>query len=104
MSKNLIQDGNVLSLIAPTGGVTAGVPVAIGALVVVPQETVAQALPFQGHTGGVWQVGCATGLLAGAKVSIKLGALVADGTASSVPCGHLVSDESAGIANFRLQN
>jgi hypothetical protein len=42
--------------------------------------------------------------LAGAKVSLKAGALVADGTASSVAFGKLVADESGGFAPVRLSN
>ena len=104
MAKNYVQDGDVLTLTAPAGGVVAGVPVAIGQLVVVPLVTVAAGQPFAGRTDGVWNIACAAGLAAGAKVSVKDGALVADGTASSVPCGKLVTAEASGFANVRLQN
>ncbi|RCI70805.1 DUF2190 family protein, partial [Pseudomonas aeruginosa] len=36
MAKNYVEDGNVLTLIAPAGGVQSGVPAVIGDLVVVP--------------------------------------------------------------------
>lgn len=104
MAKNYVQDGDVLTLTAPVGGVVAGVPVAIGQLVVVPLVTVAAGQPFAGRTDGVWNIACAAGLAAGAKVSVKDGGLVADGTASSVPCGKLVTAEASGFANVRLQN
>lgn len=53
MATSFIQPGCVLEFTSPTGGVTAGVPVLIGALVVIPVDTVAQTLPFRGHTEGV---------------------------------------------------
>jgi predicted RecA/RadA family phage recombinase len=56
MSTNQLQPGDVLDLTAPTGGVIKGVPVVIGAQLVVPTETVAQTLPFRGHTIGVWSM------------------------------------------------
>lgn len=53
MSTTFIQPGLVLTLTAPTGGVTSGVPLLIGALLVIPRETVAQGLLFDGDLGGV---------------------------------------------------
>lgn len=50
--KNYDKPGNVLTFTAPIGGVVSGTPVLIGALVVVPQTTVAQTLPFEGVTSG----------------------------------------------------
>jgi len=56
MGKSFIQEGEVLTFTAPTGGVTAGVPVLIGTLPVIPVATVAQTLPFEGYTCGVHSV------------------------------------------------
>lgn len=53
MSRTYLQPGLVLSLIAPTGGVVAGTPLMIGSLLVVPQNTVAQTLSFEGMVTGV---------------------------------------------------
>jgi predicted RecA/RadA family phage recombinase len=61
MATNFIQPGECLTLTAPTGGVTAGTPVLIGALLVVPTTTVAQTLPFEGCTMGVFTLPKATG-------------------------------------------
>lgn len=102
MAKNYVQSGKAPTLIAPAGGVTAGVPVAIDALVVVPLEDAAAGEPFTGHTDGVWNVPCTAGLTAGAKVSLLAGELVADGTAESVPCGKLITAESSGTADLLL--
>lgn len=104
MATNFVQDGDVLSLAAPSGGVVSGGIYAIGTLVVVAVADAAVGATFAGHAGGVWSVPCGTGLTAGAKVSLLAGALVADGTASSVPCGKLVTAESGGFANLRLSN
>ena len=61
MTTTYIQPGNVVTLTAPTGGVTAGVPKLIGNLLVVPQNTVAQGLPFDGHVLGQHLLPKATG-------------------------------------------
>lgn len=61
MATNYIQPGSTLTFIAPTGGVTAGVAVKIGSLVVVPVTTTAQTLPFEGMVDGVHTLAKATG-------------------------------------------
>jgi len=61
MATNFIQPGDVLDLTAPSGGVTAGVAVLIGSLVVVPTATVAQTLQFEGQITGVFTLAKATG-------------------------------------------
>lgn len=102
MAKNFVQSGSAPTLIAPAGGVVSGIPVALGALVVIPLDDAAEGEPFVGHTGGVWNVPCANGLLLGAKVAVLAGELVADGTAESVYCGKLTADESNGMVDFLL--
>jgi len=61
MSRTFIQCGDVLTLTAPTGGVTSGTPVLIGGLLVVPRTTAAQTLPFDADTEGVHYLPKATG-------------------------------------------
>ncbi|UCP00095.1 DUF2190 family protein [Metapseudomonas lalkuanensis] len=104
MAKNFVQDGDVLTLIAPAGGVVSGVPVAIGTLVVVPIIDAAEGQPFGGKTNGVWNVEVAAGLGAGAAVGILAGDIVAVATASSIPCGKLVTAEAGGFADMMLIN
>jgi predicted RecA/RadA family phage recombinase len=53
MSRSFIERGDVLPLIAPSGGVTAGTGVMIGSQFVIPQVTAAQTLPFDGYATGV---------------------------------------------------
>lgn len=53
MARTFIQPGDTLSLTAPSGGVTAGTPVLIGSLLVIPQSSVAETLPFEGMVVGV---------------------------------------------------
>lgn len=48
------QPGRVQTFTAPSGGVVSGTPVLIGNLLVVPQDTVAQTLPFAGVVEGVF--------------------------------------------------
>lgn len=53
MSQTFVTSGRVMTYTAPSGGVTAGTPVLIGAVLVVPRTTVAQTLPFDGDAEGV---------------------------------------------------
>ncbi len=56
MGTSYIQPGDVMTFAAPTGGVTKGTPVLIGSLLVIPQNTVAQTLSFDGYVTGVHSV------------------------------------------------
>lgn len=51
--KNHVQPGIILALVAPTGGVVAGLAYVIGSLVAVAATTAAQTEPFEGVTEGV---------------------------------------------------
>lgn len=55
MAKNSIQRGLVLSLIAGVDGVTAGTPLMVGTLFVVPATSALQDEPYEAHTVGVWE-------------------------------------------------
>lgn len=44
--KNALSHGQVLTLIAPVGGVTGGVPLVMGALLVVPNTSAGQGVEF----------------------------------------------------------
>ena len=48
-------EGESCVFVAPTGGVTIHLPVLIGNVVVIPMETKAQTLNFQGAIEGVWE-------------------------------------------------
>jgi predicted RecA/RadA family phage recombinase len=61
MARNYLGPGKVLPLTAPSGGVVAGTAYLIGALLVVAQNTVAQALPFEGIPEGLFTLPKATG-------------------------------------------
>lgn len=102
MAKNFVQSGSAPTFIAPAGGVVAGIPVALNALVVVPLDDAKAGEEFVGHTGGVWKVPCANGLKTGVSVAVLAGELVADDTAESTPCGKLTADEAGGLADFLL--
>lgn len=102
MAKNFVQDGDVLTLIAPAGGVTSGVPAEVGDLVVVPLETAAVGEEFSAKVGGVWNLPAAAGLAQGIKVSLKDGELVDAATADSVPFGYITEETVAGFASALL--
>lgn len=48
------KPGDVLTFVAPTGGVTVGVPVIIGSRLVIPKVTVAATVSFEGAVSGVF--------------------------------------------------
>ena len=102
MAKNYQGAGMQRSFIAPTGGVVGGVPLALGALVVVPLEDAAKGQPFTGVLGGSWVLPSTGALKVGAKVSLLAGGLVADGTADAVPFGKLLGDAAGGFAEALL--
>lgn len=104
MATNYVRDGDAVPMVAPTGGVVSGGLYAFGSVVVVAVTSAAEGKTFTGRTGGVWTVPAAGGLALGAKVSLKDGALVADGTASSTPCGKLLSATAGGVADLLLIN
>jgi predicted RecA/RadA family phage recombinase len=56
MAKNFIQPGRVLSIAAPTGGVTTGVGVLIGSLFGVALQTAAAGVSVDLHTEGIWSL------------------------------------------------
>lgn len=102
MAKNYVQAGGSISLPAPTGGSVAGVPQVIGALAVMPLQSGVKGTQITYRTCDVWNVPAAAGLKAGAKVSVLNNALVADGTADSLPYGKLVSDTVDGFADVLI--
>ncbi|KAA0015496.1 DUF2190 family protein [Salinicola corii] len=100
MAKNFNGSGKTLTMIAPAGGVTSGIPVVLGALVLVPLDSAAEGEEFVGHTYGEWKdVPCASGLVAGASVSMLDDEMVAAGAADSAgPIGALTTDAADGVA------
>ena len=56
MGTSYISEGCVVTLTAPSGGVTKDVPVLIGRLLVIPQNTVAETLQFDGYVSGIHKV------------------------------------------------
>ncbi len=56
-----IKPGDVITCVAPSGGVTVGVPVLIGSLLVVPKSTALEAEEFEGMTTGVHYLPKTTG-------------------------------------------
>jgi predicted RecA/RadA family phage recombinase len=69
MAKTFIQEGAVLTLTAPTGGVSSGDGVIVGNLFAVATGDAAEAAEFEGALTGVWELPKAAGqILEGAKV------------------------------------
>lgn len=61
MATNFNQPAEIREFTAPSGGVVAGTPVLIGALVVIPLVTAAQTIRFNGALAGEWTLPKATG-------------------------------------------
>lgn len=100
--KNFVQVGDVLTLVAPAGGVTSGQLVKIGSLNVVAAYAAAAGDEFEGHTCGVFEVpklaadaysagdvavlDAANSQIDAAGVDGNVGIVIEDAAASSVTC------------------
>lgn len=104
MAKNYVQDGDVLQLTAPAGGVVSGGIYAISKLVVVAIADAAVGEKFAAVTNGVWTVETTGTMDAGDPVGLKAGKIVAAATADAVACGKLVTDTAGGYADLLLSN
>jgi predicted RecA/RadA family phage recombinase len=56
VSSNFVQRGDTLDFVAPTGGVTAGLPVKIGSAILIASATVAAGVKTCGYRVGVYDV------------------------------------------------
>jgi predicted RecA/RadA family phage recombinase len=94
--QNFNQPGEIIQLIAPSGGVVAGAPKLIGSLVVVPCVTVAQTLPFSAAVTGVFTVPKATGT--GWTEGLKVYWDVADGEFNTSSSGNTLVGVAVAVA------
>jgi len=58
---NFLKTGKIVTYTAPAGGVVSGTAYLIGSLLVVATNTVAQGLPFEGATFGIFTLPKAAG-------------------------------------------
>lgn len=56
MAKNFVKPGRTITLIAPTGGVTTGIGVLIGAIFAIALNTVTVGNSFEATAEGVWDI------------------------------------------------
>jgi len=103
MAKNYHQDGDVLDLVAPAGGVASGEPVQIGTINAVSLVDAAAGEVFAGRVVGVFWLPAADGLEQGAAVSLVDGALAAAAEGADV-FGKIVVATADGVAACRLSN
>lgn len=68
MATNFVQPGDVITVAAPSGGVTSGAGVLIGSLFGVAMATAAQGVPVAIKTEGVFELPKATGAGTGSPV------------------------------------
>lgn len=64
MAKNYIQEGNVISFVAPSGGVTSGQGVLIGTRLAVAAHDAPAATACEGFVEGVFELPKAAGVVA----------------------------------------
>lgn len=102
MAKSYHQDGNVLDLIAPSGGVVSGAAYIIGTINCVALVDAEAGETFAASVVGVWSLPAADGLAQGAGVALTAGELVA--VASGELFGKLVGASADGLALCRLSN
>lgn len=102
MAKNYHQDGNVLDLTAPAGGVVSGNPYTIGTINCVALVDAEAGETFSAAVTGVWHLPAAGGLAQGAAVALTAGSLAAVG--SGALFGKLVGATVDGVALCRLSN
>ncbi|QNT38676.1 hypothetical protein [Pseudomonas asiatica] len=102
MSTNYVSSGKTVTLPAPTGGSTAGIPQVIGDLAVMPLQSGSKGAIITYHTEGEWDAPAAAGLTAGSKVNVLQGQLVAPDTADSKPFGKLTTDVVNGAASVLI--
>jgi predicted RecA/RadA family phage recombinase len=53
MAQSFIQEGNVITIPAPSGGVTVGTAYLVGRLLVIAKTTAAQTVDFDGYVSGI---------------------------------------------------
>ena len=100
--KNYVQDGSNLTLVAPTGGVTAGMPYAIGDIVVVAHEDAAEGEAFVGFTCGVFELATASSPTAGASAYITSANAIVSTASGNTKIGAFVEAPVAGVAKVWL--
>lgn len=104
--KNFVQEGVSLDLVAPTGGVIAGMAYLIGSIIAVAATTAAEGEEFAGWTEGVFDLPTDTGAAwaVGDKVY-----LLADGSAftktatANTKAGLAVAAKASGETTGRIK-
>jgi predicted RecA/RadA family phage recombinase len=103
MAKNYDSTGQTVVITAPAAGTTAGKPLVVNTLVLVPLQTAKQGEQVTCRTCDAWRLPAAAGLKLGDKVSVLAdGSLVEDGAANSTPFGKLISEVLGGSASALL--
>jgi predicted RecA/RadA family phage recombinase len=91
--KTLYGPAGPVKRIAPSGGVTSGVPVMIGTQLVIPIDSAAEGAVFEGEIRGVYFIEKTTGAGTGAAAGVKCYWTTAASKVSALPAG----DELLGI-------
>ena len=103
MATNYYQDGDVLDLTAPAGGVVSGEAVQIGDINAVALVDAAAGEIFAAKVTGVFWLPAADGLAQGASVALASGEMAAAGEGDAV-FGKVVVATADGQAAVRLSN
>lgn len=101
---NVYQDDTgILNLIAPSGGVVAGIPIMCGSLCVIPTNSAAQGELFAGQTRGVFKLKKNTSTAATVGLAmdwdVSAGEVIAVGSVTGdFVVGHAVQAQASGDA------
>ena len=104
MAKNFVQEGDTLTIPAPTGGAVSGAPYQLGAINGVFLSTAAETEPVAFMTEGVFELAkeAALGIVAGEEVYLDAG--VVTSTAGADPVfGVCVADADAADASCKVK-
>lgn len=85
MAKNYVKDGNVMTCVAPAGGVVSGTPYLIGAIIVVAMTSAAAGANFEGALYGVYKF---TKVTADTPTAYAKAYLKSDGTVTTTASGN----------------
>lgn len=97
--KNYVQDGNCLTLVAPSGGVAAGDVVVIGTIPVVAHEDADVGESFVGSRVGVFKFPTASSPTAGAAAYVtSAGAIVTSSSGNTLVGAFVAAKDAAGEA------
>lgn len=103
--KNFVQSGDMLDLVAPSGGVTSGKGVKIGVIIAIASTTAIAGASFAGATEGVFDVDSDTGAAWAAGDVVywdDTNKVFTKTSTSNTKCGYAVAAKLSGDTTGRI--